>query len=76
MIENFVFSVRSCGEESPSHGFAVPAPFRQGGRGRGMRIATGALRPRNDMVFCKESVQGRRADRGVRPYGIILALFT
>ena len=22
-----------CGEESPSHGFAVPAPFRQGGRG-------------------------------------------
>ena len=21
----------SCGEESPSHGFAVPAPFRQGG---------------------------------------------
>ena len=21
-----------CGEESPSHGFAVPAPFRQGGR--------------------------------------------
>ena len=25
----------SCGEESPSHGFAVPAPFRQGGRGDG-----------------------------------------
>ena len=24
-----------CGEESPSHGFAVPAPFRQGGRGDG-----------------------------------------
>ena len=37
------------GKESPSHGFAVPAPFRQGGRGDGgMRIATGALRPRND----------------------------
>ena len=34
--------------ESPSHGFAVPAPFRQGGHRRGMRIATGALRPRND----------------------------
>ena len=31
---------------------------------------------RNDMVFCKESVQGRRADVGVRPYGIILVLFT
>ena len=27
------FAVSSCGEESPSHGFAVPAPFRQGGRG-------------------------------------------
>ena len=24
-----------CGEESPSHGFAVPAPFRQGGQGDG-----------------------------------------
>ncbi len=24
-----------CGEESPSHGFAVTAPFRQGGRGDG-----------------------------------------
>ena len=36
------------GKESPSHGFAVTAPFRQGGHRRGMRIATGALRPRND----------------------------
>ena len=26
---------KGCGEESPSHGFAVPAPFRQGGRGDG-----------------------------------------
>ena len=26
--------------ESPSHGFAVPAPFRQGGLGTGVRIAT------------------------------------
>ena len=33
---------------SPSHGFAVPAPFRQGGQEDGGRIATGALRPRND----------------------------
>ena len=32
-----------------------------------MRIATGAERPRNDMFFCRESVQVR-ADRGVRPY--------
>ena len=45
MVENFVFSVRSCGEESPSHGFAVPAPFRQGGQGDGgMRIATASVR--------------------------------
>ena len=35
MIENSVFPVRSCGEESPSHGLAVPAPFRQGGHGDG-----------------------------------------
>ena len=27
--------IRSAGKESPSHGFAVPAPFRQGGRGDG-----------------------------------------
>ena len=26
---------KGCGEESPSHGFAVPAPFRQRGRGGG-----------------------------------------
>ena len=26
---------RSAGKESPSHGFAVPAPFRQGGHGDG-----------------------------------------
>ena len=31
---------RGAGKESPSHGFAVPAPFRQGGQGRGVRIAT------------------------------------
>ena len=33
---------KRCGEESPSHGFAVPAPFRQGGRGE--RIATAGVR--------------------------------
>ena len=32
-----------------------------------MRIATGALRPRNDMVFCKESVQGRTGGKGRSP---------
>ena len=34
-----------------------------------MRIATGALRPRNDRGFTRGAVQNRRADRGVRPYG-------
>ena len=28
-------AARGAGKESPSHGFAVPAPFRQGGRGGG-----------------------------------------
>ena len=37
----------------PSHGYAVPAPFRQGGRGTGRRIATGAKRPRNDRGGCR-----------------------
>ena len=43
-----VYPAVGAGNESPSHGFAVPAPFRQGDQGDGERIATGALRPRND----------------------------
>ena len=34
-----------CGEESPSHGFAVPAPFRQGGRGDGGTDCHGRFAP-------------------------------
>ena len=34
-----------------------------------MRIATGAVRPRNDITFARGTVWNRRADRGVRPYG-------
>ena len=47
---------KGCGEESPSHGFAVPAPLRQGGQGgRGMRIATASVRTGFAMtVFCKK----------------------
>jgi hypothetical protein len=41
---------RGARKESPNHGFAVPAPFRQGGLS--LRIATGAARPRNDREFC------------------------
>ena len=35
---------RGAGKESPSHGVAVPGPFRQGGRGTGVRIATASVR--------------------------------
>ena len=52
-------------EEPPSHGFAVPAPFRQGGHGDGGRIATGAVRPRNDTL---QVVRGAGVREG-RPYG-------
>ena len=39
----------------PSTRARLVPPFRQGRLwGREMRIATGAVRPRNDIVFCKE----------------------
>ena len=46
-------------------------PLGKGAEGAGVRIATGALRPRNDMVFARGAAQKRRADRGVRPYGSV-----
>ena len=50
------------GEESPSHGLAVSAPFRQGGQGDGVRIATASVRTGFAMTgFCKEC--------GTRPAG-------
>ena len=42
------------------------APFRQGGRGMGVRIATGAKRPRNDRGGYKGC--GVRRDTWVPPY--------
>ena len=51
---------KGCGEESPSHGFAVPAPFRQGGRGGGGRIATGGLRTGFAMTLHKDHGAWRR----------------
>ena len=36
-----------CGAESPSHGFAVPVPFRQGGRGDG-----GCGLPQQWHIYC------------------------
>ena len=57
-----------CGEESPTHGFAVPAPFRQGGRGDRGRIATASVRTGFAMTHCKECVGRAVGDAG--PYGI------
>ena len=51
----------SAGKESPSHGFAVPVPFRQGGRGDGgMRIATASLRTGLAMTHYKECGEAGR----------------
>ena len=41
--------------------------WARGARGRGMRIATGAERPRNDMVFTRGAVQVRAGRCGHRP---------
>ena len=57
------------GKESPSHGFAVPAPFRQGGRRDGGRIATASVRTGLAMTgrFTWGAVQGRAGRPGGRP---------
>ena len=54
---------------SPSHGFAVPAPFRQGGLGTGDADCHSQCAHwlRNDRVFARGAVRNRRAGRGVRP---------
>ena len=44
-------------------------PLGKGAEGTGERIATGALRPRNDGEFYMGAGNVRRADRGVCPYG-------
>ena len=56
---------RGAGKESPSHGFAVPAPFRQGGQLRTREAdchSRCAHRLRNDMFF----FMGRGANPGGR----------
>ena len=60
-----------CGEESPSHGFAVPAPFRQGGQGDG---GCGLPQPVTSvtgfaMTHYKKCIG--RADVGIGPYGSV-----
>ena len=46
-------------EESPSHGFAVPAPFRQGAEGTGRADCHSQCAHwlRNDMFFCRGAWQ-------------------
>ena len=49
------------GTESPSHGLAVPAPFRQGAEGMGVRIATASVRTGFAMTrfFARSAMGGR-----------------
>ena len=57
--------------ESPSHGFAVPAPFRQGGRGNGGTDCHSQCAHwlRNDMVFHGVRGKAGRVVREADPYG-------
>ena len=55
---------RSARKESPSQGFAVPAPFRQGAMGTGGRIATTSLRTGLAMTHYKERGAWSAAGRG------------
>ena len=62
---------RSACVESPSHGFACPAPFRQGGLwGRGMRIATTSVRAGFAMTYYKKC--GGRWHTWVPPYKVFV----
>ena len=52
----------------------MPAPVRQGGQGRGVRIATTSDTGhwfRNDRVFARSAVQVRRRGEGTPPYGTV-----
>ncbi len=64
------FAVSSCGGESPSHGFAVTAPFRQGGRGDGGADCHNQFAnwSRNDRATISAADDWRR-DEGTPPYG-------
>ncbi len=76
----------SAGKESPSHGFAVPASFRQGGLGTGDADCHSQCMHwlRNDTLYEMRYESGRATarvaptelvvgtDRGVCPYGCII----
>ena len=59
------------GRNPPVTALPCQPPLGKGAKGAGVRIAAAVNRSlvRNDTVFARSAVQGRRADRGVRPYG-------
>ena len=60
------------GEESSSHGFAVPVSFRQGAKGTGDADCEAGVRTGFAMTpFQEVRYKPGRADRGVRPYGSV-----
>ena len=60
-----------CGEESPSHGFAVPAPFRQGAEGTGDADCHDQFAnwSRND-TFSRSAVQAQTGGVEARTGGV------
>ena len=57
-------------EESPSHGFAVPVPFRQGAKGTGDADCHGQFAnwPRNDRFLQEVRWAGRWGQRSLRDH--------
>ena len=47
------------------------SPLGKGAKGTGMRIATGAVRPRNDSVFARNRCKAGRVVREADPYNAI-----
>ena len=63
---------KECGKRIPQSRLRRARPaLGKGAEGTGVRIATGAVRPRNDIAFARGTVWNRRADRGVRSYGSV-----
>ena len=59
---------KGCGEESPSHGFAVPAPFRQGGRGDGNGLRSQCAHwLRNDIAQGSRRLAAKNRTGGAKP---------
>ncbi len=55
-------------ENPPVTALPCQPPLGKGAEGTGERIATGALRPRNDREFYMGAGNVRRADVGIGPY--------